>query len=215
MPYRTIPFVTNYFYHVYNRGVEKRKIFTIPRDYQRFLQTLYYYQFSGPKPKFSTHMRFRIKDFHKNPKIIEIASYCLMPNHFHFLIRQCVDGGIQEFIRNIVNSYTKYFNTKNRRVGPLLQGPFKATFIETDEQFLHVSRYIHLNPYVADITKDIKEYPYSSYPYFLDIKKDAIATKDLVLAHFKNLKDYEAFVNDHAGYAIELENIKHLLIDTE
>lgn len=163
MPYRLTNFANQNFYHVFNRGVNKQEIFNNPDDYEHFFQTIFYYQFSGPKPRFSTHRRFRIKDFTKNPKILEIICYCLMPNHFHFLLRQVKNGGITEFISKISNSYTKYFNTKYKRVGPLLQGEFKAVTIETDEQLLHVSRYIHLNPFVAELVEDLNLFPYSSF----------------------------------------------------
>src|SRR3989344_7863223 len=168
MPYRITPFETAGFYHIYNRGVEKRQIFLTERDYERFLQTLYYYQFSGPKPKFSNKYRFKNKEFDKNPKIVDLLAFCLMPNHFHLLIKQLGDGGTQEFLSKIANSYTKYFNTKHKRVGPLFQGQFKAVLIESDEQLIHVSRYIHLNPFVSELVSDLTIFPYSSYKYFLE-----------------------------------------------
>lgn len=215
MPYRSIHFVNQSFYHTFNRGVEKRQIFSSEKDFERFLQTIYYYQFSGPKPRFSTHKRFHAKDFYKNPKIVEIICYCLMPNHFHLLIRQLKTGGLQEFVRKSINSYTKYYNVKYKRIGPLCQGEFKATTVETDEQLLHLSRYIHLNPYVSDLVKDPKDYNYSSYPYFIGLKEDSISVKEPILNYFRKPGDYKAFVSDHQSYAKELERIKHLLIDLE
>lgn len=214
MPYRTIPFTNNGFYHVYNRGVEKRQIFMHERDYERFIQTLYYYQFSGPKPRFSTHKRFRSKDFYKNPKIVEIICYCLMPNHFHLLLKQVRDNGIQEFLSKLINSYTKYFNTKHRRVGPLLQGQFKAVSINSDEQLLHLSRYIHLNPFVAEITKDWQKFPYSSIKEFMD-NKASLCAIDYVLNFFKNSDKYKEFISDQEDYALQLARIQHLLIDID
>ncbi|RJQ36975.1 hypothetical protein C4559_04590 [Candidatus Microgenomates bacterium] len=215
MPYRSTPFLSENFYHLFNRGVEKRIIFSDDHDYQRFLQTLYYYQFSGPKPRFSTHKKFKIKDFSHNPKIIDIICYCLMPNHFHLLIRQVKEGGIQEFIQKVINSYTKYYNTKHNRVGHLFQGVFKAVPIETDEQLLNVSRYIHLNPYVSDLTKNSETYQYSSYQAFIGKTSDTLCVKKPILDFFQDEVAYERFVNDHASYAKEIEYSKHLLIDPE
>jgi putative transposase len=215
MPYRLIPFSSNYYYHIFNRGVEKRIIFSNDQDYKRFLQTLYYYQFSGPKPRFSTHQRFKIKDFSKNPKIIEIICYCLMPNHFHFLIRQTKDGGVQEFIRKVINSYTKYYNVKHNRVGHLFQGIFKATLVENNEQLLHLSRYIHLNPYVSDLTDDLEHYYYSSYRSFIGLTEDILCIKEPILELFESANGYKNFVCDHGDYAKELEQLKHLLIDPD
>ena len=162
MPYRDTPFLNNNFYHIFNRGVEKRETFSSKRDYERFLQTVYYYQFGGPKPKFSTYTRFRLKNFNENPKIVEINCYCLMPNHFHLLVKQTRDSGIHEFMTKLLNSYTKYYNTKHDRVGHLFQGQFKAVNIKNEYQLLQVSRYIHLNPYVSDLTREYEAYPYSS-----------------------------------------------------
>ncbi|MFH0936903.1 MAG: transposase [Candidatus Daviesbacteria bacterium] len=213
MPYRIIPFQNLNFYHVYNRGVEKRQIFLTQRDYQRFLQTLYYYQFSGPKPKLSNLDRFKSQNFHENPRIIETICYCLMPNHFHLLLRQTKDEGTKEFMGKILNSYTKYFNTKQNRVGPLFQGTFKAVPIETDEQLIHVSRYIHLNPLISDLTKDLDSYPYSSYPEFIGLENNKICNVKSVLDLFKDSQDYKEFVSGHEDYAKELEIMKHLLIE--
>lgn len=215
MPYRITPLVNDSFYHIYNRGVEKRKIFMEDKDYQRFLQTIYYYQFSGPKPRFSTHKRFKIKDFDKSPKIVEIVCYCLMPNHFHLLLKQLKNNGIQEFLSKITNSYTKYFNTKNKRVGSLMQGQFKAVSVETDEQLVHLSRYIHLNPFVAEITKDWENFPYSSIREFTRNAIFSICVTDTILNFFTSLAKYKSFIADHQAYALELSKIQHLLIDED
>lgn len=214
MAYRFTPFVNLNFYHIFNRGVEKRSIYSTEKDYQRFLESLYYYQFQGPKPPFSRKNLIQNKkdDLSKNPKSVEIICYCLMPNHFHLLIRQLADGGIQKFMQQALNSYTKYFNTKHDRIGPLLQGAFKAVPIESGEQLVHVSRYIHLNPYVADLVKDLATYLYSSYPDYLGLTS-SFCNKEPVLSLFKNSDQYKKFVDDHSNYAKELELIKHLLLD--
>jgi len=137
MPYRKISFENEHIYHIYNRGVEKRKIFTSNRDYQRFIQSFIYYTFAENKLRFA---RFRPVDmFTLNKKRVEILAYCLMPNHFHLILRQISDGGISNSIGQLSNSYTKYFNTKYKRVGPLFQGNFKAVWIENTEQLVHVS----------------------------------------------------------------------------
>lgn len=214
MPYRTTPFLTNNFYHIFNRGVEKRKTFLHNRDYGRFLQTVYYYQFGGPKPKLSTYTRFRLQNFNQNPKIVEINCYCLMPNHFHLLVKQIKDGGIHEFMSKLLNSYTKYYNTKHDRIGPLFQGQFKAVPIKNEFQLVQLSRYIHLNPLVSDVTKEYENYAYSSYPDYINSSVDHFITiASQVLSNFKSSQDYKDFVRDHEGYALELERIKHLLID--
>src|SRR3990167_5879702 len=158
MPGRVTPLSTDEFYHIYNRGSEKRDVFTQQKDYKRFVKTFFYYQFLDPKPSFSKFSTSEL-NIHKpnlTNKLVEIICYCLMPNHFHFLIRQLKDNGISIFMSQLSNSYTKYFNTKYNRVGALFQGTFKAVLVESDEQLLHLSRYIHLNPIVSGLVKDLE-----------------------------------------------------------
>ncbi|KKS12272.1 MAG: hypothetical protein UU67_C0055G0007 [Candidatus Daviesbacteria bacterium GW2011_GWB1_41_5] len=215
MPSRTFPFSNGYFYHIFNRGSEKRSIFETQRDYQRFLKTLKYYQILGPKPRFSRFPSPLSNKLDESQKVIEIIAFCLMPNHFHLLLRQNTDRGITEFTSKLSNSYTKYYNTKHTRVGPLFQGEFKAVLMESDEQLVHVSRYIHLNPVVSGLVKQPDHYQWSSYREFLDPIKSGVCLKDPILGFFKNPSDYQQFVLDQIGYAQELEFIKHQLLDAE
>jgi len=113
---------------------------------------------------------------------------------------------------NFQNSYTRYFNTKHRRKGPLFYDQFKAVRIETDEQLIHVSRYIHLNPYSSYVIKDfknIKDYLWSSLPDYLSGKK-GICETNVILDFFKNKKEYFEFIYNQADYQRELDRIKHL-----
>lgn len=214
MPSRIIPFVNEQIYHVYNRGVEKRPIFESSRDYQRFLKTLLYYQIQGPKPRFSKFFHPKIFKIDLSKKIVDILAYCLMSNHFHLLIKQTRDRGITELVSKLSNSYTKYYNTKYARVGPLLQGEFKSVLVESDEQLIHLSRYIHLNPISSFLVKNLGQYQWSSYHEYINDQK-GICLKEDVLGFFKSPKDYEQFVLDQADYAQKLEIIKHQLIDNE
>jgi len=213
MPYRKTHFANGEYYHLFNRGVNRQTIFTHSSDYYNFLDTLDYYRFQGPKPSFSTRKRFKLSNYKNNQKIIGIVSYCLMPNHFHILAQQLTDGGIQEFMRKTLNSYTKYFNTLYKRIGPLLQGEFRAVHIDSDEQLLHVSRYIHLNPSVSGLTENLDAYPYSSYPYFLNRATDPLCDSTLTRELVKSPQDYQQFVMDQEAYAHELELIKHATLD--
>lgn len=213
MPVRLIPFVNGQFYHVYNRGVEKRPIFDNKRDYTRFLKTIIYYQLDGPKPKFSNFFKYKVFQPNPDKKIVEIICYCLMPNHFHFLIRQLKDGGISEFISKLVNSYTKYYNIKHDRVGHLFQGQFKAVLMESDEQLVHLSRYIHLNPISSFLVDNLNAYPWSSYSQYSSKINEKICNTEPILNFFKSTKDYERFVLDRVNYAQQLEQIKHKLLE--
>lgn len=215
MPSRIFPFANGHYYHIYNRGVEKRSIFEKSWDFSRLIKTIRYYQLMGPKPKLSRFLMGSLFKPNTSKKIADMICYCLMPNHFHFLIKQVEDGAITEFISKLSNSYTKYYNVKYNRVGPLLQGEFKAVLIESDEQLIHVSRYIHLNPIASFLVKDLNQYRWSSYKEYIEGDKNGICRKETILSLFKSPKDYEKFVLDQVDYAQKLEIIKHQLLDVE
>lgn len=214
MPGRITPLVNGEYYHIFNRGSEKRSIYTQPRDYTRFQKTFHYYQFSGPKPKFSQFTKSNLFKPLLNEKLIEIICYCLMPNHFHFLVRQLKGKGISVFISQLSNSYTKYFNVKYDRIGPLLQGAFKAVRVETDEQLVHVSRYIHLNPVVSGLVKKPENYKWSSYIEYIQ-NESSFCSVNEVLGLFKSPEKYQKFVEDQIDYASQLAVIKLHLLDEE
>ena len=214
MALRKVPLVSGEYYHILNRGVAKMQIFNSLRDYERFFRTMQYYKIDSDKPKFSA---FSPNTFNidSTKRTVEITAYCFMPNHFHFLLKQVKDKGITEFMSKLCNSYAKYFNIKNERVGPLLQGDFKAIHIDDNEQLLQLARYIHLNPLVGFITKDLETYKWSSYPEYVSSNEGGICEKDIILSQFDNKNSYKQFVMDHIDYAKKLEHIKHLLIDSE
>ncbi len=214
MPIRITPLVDGQFYHVYNRGVEKRRIFEDKRCYKRFLQTIIYYQHKGPKPKFSHSFDNKLFKIDPSKKIVDIITYCLMPNHFHFLVKQLTEGGISEFISKLTNSYTKFYNLKYRRVGHLFQGQFKAVLIESEEQLIHVSRYIHLNPIASFLVSDLNQYEWSSYKEYVNNTK-GICNKEEILHFFKDHTSYQKFCLDQISYAQDLERIKHQLIEDD
>lgn len=213
MPGRLIPLVNGEFYHLYNRGIDKRSTFNQQRDYKRFQQTLYYYQFSGPKPRFSRFAKADLSSFKPdlNKKLVDIISYCIMPNHFHFLVKQLKDNGISIFISQLCNSYTKYFNTKYPRVGPLFQGKFQSVLVESEEQFIHLSRYIHLNPVVSGLVKNLEDWYWSSYMEY--INKPFICNTSEILNLFPSQEKYQEFVKAQIEYGITLEILKHRTID--
>lgn len=224
MPGRKVPLVKDHYYHAYNRGVASQPIFFSKYHYERFWETMFYYQntnppvsysfFKGlPKPKRASLLeQFRQKhDFE-----VEIVCACCMPNHFHFLLKQVTAHGIANFLSKLTNSYTRYFNVSQNRNGPILQGKFKSVLVETNSQLLHVSRYIHLNPYSSSIAKTLKElekYPYSSYPEYLSQSKSAYFQKTIILDQYKQSEDYHQFVSDQADYQRRLDQIKHLTLD--
>ena len=210
------PYVENSFYHIYNRGVEKRTIFQDDQDYRVFLHYLKIY-LSPPESlisykgvSFVRPPRQRsLNNFHKK---ISLVTYCLMPNHFHLLVKQKPSNGIEKFMRSLGTKYVQYFNKRHQRIGPLFQNTYKAVLIETDEQLLHLSRYIHLNPVrdndkensLRSLQKNLLN-NYSSYPEYLGKRKtEWVQPKEILnffkTAHKTTLKDilsYQSFVEDY------------------
>lgn len=222
MPYRTIPLSNNEYYHIFNRGVAHQPTFLLNSDYKRFLLCLSYYRFANLPCKLSRLLQIPKKEREQilaslekvDEKAVEIISFCLMPNHFHLLLQQTKEGGISKFMKQITDSYTRYFNIKHDRVGPIYQGAFKAVHITTDEQLIHLSRYIHLNPLVSFVVREEKflNYPWSSFKNFISGNPGFINPKP-ILEHFKSPQKYKEFVMDQAEYGKELEKIKHLILE--
>lgn len=223
MPYRKIPLVTNHIYHVYNQGIDKRRVFLNKHFYKRFLITLHFYLYSQNHIRLAyylesgSHQPDLLNKIQQSSKHIEVLAYCLMPNHFHLVIKQLEDQGISKYLANIQNSYTKYFNTKIHRRGSLFLNPFKAVLIESEEQLIHLVRYVHLNPFSSGITKNIDEttqYPYSSMAEYLSIRPtQGIINKSIMQGYFPNVSSHSKFIADQAGYQKKLESIKHLIFD--
>lgn len=217
--YRLVKFLNGHYYHIFNRGVERRTIFTANNEYVRFVKTCIYYRFYSLGIRFSHFLDLSqrlqyetIKNLDSRDWGVTIVCYCLMPNHFHFVLRQEKNNQISQFVSKISNSYSKYFNLKHRRVGPLFQGTFKAVLIESDEQLIHLSRYIHINPVTSGIISEnrLNIYPWSSYREYIS-KKSQLSDPEQVLGLFKSVDDYKKFVTDYISYGIQLEKIKHLL----
>lgn len=142
-------FVNDEVYHIYNRGVEKRDVFTNEKDYFRFIHCLFEFNDTAPAVNLGFHLsKSLLKSDFNRPRemLVDILCYCLMPNHYHLLIKQHMDRGITEFMRKLGTGYTNYFNLKYDRVGSLFQGKFKAVHVSKEAHFLYLPHYIHLNP---------------------------------------------------------------------
>lgn len=222
MPIRSIPLVNGEYYHVYNRGVARAPTYSSKRDYERFLLCFQYYRFSNLPFRLSRFLQtpkgereLTIKELEtRNNKTIEIVAFCLMPNHFHLLTKQVSEGGISKFMKQVSDSYTRYFNIKHKRVGPLFQGAFKAVRVENDEQLVHLSRYINLNPLTSNVVResDFLDYPWFSLKNYLEEDR-GLVDPSIVLDNFKTPGDYLKFVLDQADYGKKLEEIKHLTLE--
>lgn len=141
MSQRDKKFVQDEYYHLYNRGVEKRFIFQDEQDYKHFLYLMYLCN-----TKRSIALRDIGKNFDRGEPIVSIGAYCLMPNHFHILIKEEISGGISLYMRKLLTGYSMYFNKKNKRTGRLFENSFKSSHIETDRYLRYLYAYIHLNP---------------------------------------------------------------------
>jgi putative transposase len=144
---------------------------------------------------------------------VEIICFCLMPNHYHFLLRQVEDNGISNFLGNFQNGFTRYFNIRNDRVGHIFQGSFKAVLVENESQLLHLARYIHLNPYSSMLVREIDQlfdYPWSSLPEYLGFR-EGFCHKEEILSFFSHVAQHKEFLLGKADYQRQLETIKHLV----
>lgn len=223
MPGRLTPLVNDQIYHVFNRGINHQPTFLNKIEYKRAKLVIDFYRFSNLPTKLSKFLTLSNDDRTKitenlrkeNDKLIDILAYCIMPNHFHLLLRQLKDKGISKFLGNLQNSYTRYFNTKNERDGSLFLDQFKAKLITTDEQLIHVSRYIHLNPYTSYVVKDfdnLLQYSWSSLSEYLK-KKSEICELATIMSYFKTPNDYQKFIEDQADYQRQLHKIQHLALE--
>lgn len=168
------------YYHIYNRGNRKQHIFLEDRDYKRFLDKVLEYKESLP---------------------LNIVAYCLMPNHFHFLIKSISPLSVSKFFSNLCNSHSKYFNTKYETVGSLFQGRFKSIKVEEDDYLVHLSRYIHLNPasllYGVPAIEKLINYKWSSLSQYLSGTKSDLVDSSVVLDYFakdNSVDDYKMFI---------------------
>ena len=218
---RKTPLVNGEFYHIFNRGVAQVPVFLCKKDYIQATSSLFFYNSSNVPIKFSRYKTLSIEDKESVIKkgseltrLVKIVCYALMPNHFHLLVQQISDNGISTLLRKFTDSYSKYFNTKYERVGPLFQGVFKSKHIDSENQLVHVSRYIHLNPLTSFVVdeKEFLSYEWSSMKDYL-IKKSDVIYSEPVLFHFNSPDEYIKFVMNQTDYQRKLKQIEHLLIE--
>ncbi|MBI3261106.1 transposase [Candidatus Berkelbacteria bacterium] len=198
-----------HFYHVYNRGEDKRDIYLTPAHYEYFLLALDYYRDSQVKLPLSQINATKLNPTRKiEEPLVKLLCYFAMPNHFHLLIQEQSDQGVSKYLADIQNSYTKYFNKMHQRTGHLFQGRYRIVRIETEEQLLIVSRYVHLQAVTANLREEI-EYPWSSIGGYLATSKTFCDT-ELILRLAKTT-GYRVFLENYKDYARTLAKIKHLL----
>lgn len=203
-------YVENGYYHIYNRGVEKRTIFQDEQDYRTFLDYLKYSLSAPPKPEeYKKTFTLQGSPFKGVPRLpknfqnkIELLAFCLMPNHFHLLVKQIDKDSLKYFMLSLITRYSMYFNKKYDRVGSLFQGIYKAALVDNEEYLLHLSRYIHLNP--GELIKNLSN-AHSSYGDYLGLRHTPWVKTDSVLnqfngkvgTEFKKINNYKDFVEKY------------------
>lgn len=220
MDIRKDPLVNEQYYHIYNRSIAQYNVFNDEQDYLRIIELIDLCRFTEFSYRYSDFLeltdQFRTQyvDHLKNTssKLVEIIAYCIMPTHIHLILRQITDNGISKFMAKILNSYTRYFNYRHQRKGPLWEGKFKNVLIKDDEQMLHLTRYFHLNPTSAGLVKKPEDWEFSSYHEYISNHEDDLICnfKEIICL---NPKQYKKFVCDRIDYQKKLSLIKHLLLD--
>ncbi len=226
MSIRSVSLIENENYHIYNRGVNKMNIFISHSDYDRFLKLMYISNSINAK-KFSDVETSPGKAWtvEKDGEIVDIISYCLIPNHFHFILKEKVKNGISTFMHRLCTSYSIYFNKKYDHSGVVFQGKFKSEHINNDNYFKYLFSYIHLNPIkliqnnwkeigvinLTEAQKYLFEYKYSS---FLDITEkidrveSKIINKSSIPSYFGSPENFEKEIFEWLDYKNNNENQK-------
>lgn len=210
-------FVNREFYHVYNRGVDKRQIFLDQYDIQRFLQSILEFNSAEPIGSIYELSFLREKPQFGRPtsklRLVDIIAYCLNPNHYHLILKQKTGGGISEYMKRL-GGYTKYFNHKYKRSGVLFQGGFKSRHIKTNEYLLHVNAYVNLNYKVHKLDqfgRPTSKLNISSWNEYISKTKENLCKKDIILSQFKNIREYKEFAENSLEDILERkENAKEL-----
>jgi putative transposase len=220
---RNIDISIDEFYHIYNRGTDKRVIFSDDYDYRRFILQMY---LCNNTEKINLADVLKTKNFSeifsisRSQTLVDIGAWCLMPNHFHILIKEKVAGGAIAFMQRILTSHSKYYNKKYHRTGSLFQGPFKAKHLEDDEYLKYNYTYVHLNP-ISLINKGWKEkriedkkkakdylnkYEYSSYQGYcgIDRLEEKILNREAFPEYFETVTDFNDMVEEWINFEEEV-----------
>ncbi|KKT15092.1 MAG: Transposase [Parcubacteria group bacterium GW2011_GWD1_44_9] len=218
---RKDPFITGEYYHIYNRGIDKRIIFKSKKDYERFIMLLYLAN-SDDSFRLDNILNKQYKTFSevlvldKDEPLVSIGAWCLMTNHFHLLIRQEVDGGVTKFMRKLGVGYSMFFNIKYQRKGALFGGLFKSKLIGVDDNYMRqLFGYIHINPLEIEfpewkdkinkssvninMKKFLESYQYSSYLDYIGedrIEKNIINPKNFP-DYFQNSQSFQDFIENY------------------
>jgi len=203
-------------YHVFNKSISNYGIFKDLDNSQRFLNIFEYYNNSLMLKSFSDFTKGKIFSYQNIIYPLEnsnckVLTYCIMPDHYHFLLKILNNRSISKLVGKVENSFTRYFNIKFDRKGPLWQNSFKAVEIRSNEQLLHVSRYIHLNPTTSRLVDNPEDWIFSSYKDFITDKK--LLIDSMAEISINDANDYKQFVENNIEYQRDLKHIKKLILE--
>lgn len=217
--------ITGQVYHILNKSIAGFKVFNSEDDYARMLNLIRFYQLEKMPCRFSRFLELKNvqeEGFHNyfisvsqgRNKLVQIIAYCIMPTHFHLLLKQKEENGISVFMGNVLNSYVRYFNQKYKRKGPLWESAFKDVIVKMDEQLFHLTRYIHLNPITAYLVDKPENWPMSSYREYL-----SEVNEENKFCEYRDILTiepalYKNFVEDRIAGQRELAKIKKLSLET-
>ncbi|MEA3398234.1 MAG: transposase [Patescibacteria group bacterium] len=218
---RKVKFQNDSYYHIYNRGVDKREIFCNEKDYLRFLISIRefnnidsvesIYRLNQMRRKVETKF-LRFEPNRRN--LVSIICYCLNPNHFHLLIKQLSENGVQAFMHKLGLGYTNYFNNRYARGGSLFQGTYQAVEVKSSGQLEYVSAYINGNAEIHGIAK-AQNYKWCSYPDYLGKRKGTLCNKREIFQYFNNsIGEYKEFVKEIIINSKQIKKeIKEILLE--
>jgi len=219
---RKTEFANGEYYHIYNRGVDKREVFLCEEDYSRFLETI---QFVNTQKTYSGLSDYKRKGADRprmsaaaadlgglDQELVDVICYCLNSNHYHLILKQKVQNGISLFMGKLGNSYTKYFNTKYDRSGSLFQGKFKSTHIDSNELLLYLSVYVNANHQIHGYPE--KDWLYSSLLDYTGKRDRKLCDKEIILGQFNNnFGEYEKYLNDNTMYFKEKKEMEKYILE--
>ena len=200
---RKFQFEENQICHIYNRGVDKRDIFLSNKDYARFIH--YLFELNNKNKIFNVGYRINqnqtievrpqyLKKRKPRELLVEVLAFCLMPNHYHLILKQKKENGISKFMQKIGTGHTMYFNSEHGRDGSLFQGKFKAIPIDSDPYLIHLLNYIHFNPLkLPNInSSNLKKYRWSSFPDYVGTKNfPSVTSREFLLNYYGSEEKYK------------------------
>ena len=217
---RTTEFTVGGYYHIYNRGVDKRDIFVDHYDQKRFFQSMEEFNVSSPIGSIFQNSFRRSKDekslsgLATKQKLVEFVCYCLNPNHYHFILKGLTEGGIVEFMHKLGTGYTRHFNEKYKRTGSLFQGPFKSIEIESNEYLLYLSVYVNLNDRIHQLDKGTGHVKSrSSWAEYMGTANESFCETSIILEQYGNVEAYRGFAEGSLAEMIERKESERTFLE--